>query len=387
MPGAIDRLYRTYRGLREVGRYAGLHPLRIHYHRRSGAALRRITGAPAISYTTFRYPLAPATRSEVALGGAAKLTYLTEAWPHTHPGCNVLYVVNSVFSRSLLEVVRAARRQGIQIVLNQNGVCHPALYEFNWRRANAILSELHSSASYVIYQSRFSKLSAERYLSATGAPWTILHNPVDTSHFSPGAGRMPADAEPVLLAIASRTNRYYRVKIALETLAVLRARMPRARLIVPGYDSTRFGDRQALQSIRRDACALGIPSGAIELPPAFTKQHVPEIFRRAHVLLHLSHHDPCPSVVAEAMACGCPVVCLGNGGTPELVGDRAGIVIPSELNWEKIVLPEPSQVAEAVTRILERWEEFSVGAVRQARDKCSLEDFLSRHRTIFEKLL
>lgn len=357
----------------------------MHHFRRAAAALKRVQGNTAISYGTLRYPLPPATRSEVTTGGAAKMTYLAEAYPHAYPDCNILYMVNSVFSRPLLEVVHAAREKGIRIVVNQNGVHYPALYEFNWKKANVILAELYASADYVIYQSQFAKISAERYLGSINVPWTILHNPVDTCHFNPKP-KTPIASGPLLMSIASRTNRFYRIEMSLATLANLRKSMPRARLIIPGYNPDRFGDRQAIRMIYRYAREKKIPADAIELLPSFTKQEAPDVLNRGHILLHISHNDPSPSFVVEAMACGLPIVYLANGGTPELVSDSAGIGIPSETNYEKAVLPDPVCIAEAVARIVEKWEDYSAEAHRHACDRFNLANFLSRHRAIFSQL-
>jgi glycosyltransferase involved in cell wall biosynthesis len=354
-------------------------------YRQAGAALKRTQGNIAISYGTLRYPLPPPTRFEAVSGGASKLTYLAEEFPHSYPSCSILYLVNSVFSRPLLEVVRAARKKSIPMVLNQNGVYHPALYEFDWKRANKILAELYATAQYVIYQSQFSRICAERYLGSIDVPWIILHNPVDTNHFTPM--RKPQIASgPVLLSIASRINSFYRIEISLAALANLRKTMPGARLIIPGYDSGHFGDRQAVQLIYAYAHAKQIPPDAIEILPPFSKQEAPAVLNRAHILLHISHHDSAPSFVLEAMACGLPAVFLANGGTPELVSDAAGIGIPSETNWEKAVLPDPVRITEAVTQIVERWEDYSAAARQHTCDRFNLADFRTRHRAIFSEL-
>ena len=384
MSGGLDYLYKIFRGLREIFRHSTVDRVGMHRCRRAGAALKRTDGGVAVSYGTLRYPLPPATRLEVVSGGTAKLTYLAEEFPHSFPACSLMYLVNSVFSRPMLEVVRAARRKRIPIVLNQNGVYSPALYEFDWRKANALLAELYTSAQYVIYQSRFSKTCAERYLRPIDAPWTILYNPVDTNHFIP-VQKPPISSGPLLISIASRTNRFYRIEMSLSALGILRKTMPGARLIIPGYDPGRFGDRRAIQSICKCARDKGIPLGAVELLPPFSKQEAPAILNRAHILLHISHNDPSPSFVSEAMACGLPAAYLANGGTPELMSDAAGIGIPSETNMERIDPPDPACIAEAVLRIVEKWDDYSAAARRHACAQFKLEDFLTAHRAIFNQ--
>lgn len=77
-------------------------------------------------------------------------------------------------------------------------------------------------------------------------------------------------------------------------------------------------------------------------------------------MIHLGWLDHCPNVVVEALSVGCPVICTDSGGTPELVREHGGIVIPEttqynyelldydkpyKLDWKDFTLPsEPGRV-------------------------------------------
>ena len=78
---------------------------------------------------------------------------------------------------------------------------------------------------------------------------------------------------------------------------------------------------------------LGL-EGHVEHVGRYPQRDAPELYRRAHLLLHTKVNDPCPNVVLEALACGVPVVHSASGGTPELVGE-AGVAVPSETTWEE----------------------------------------------------
>lgn len=58
----------------------------------------------------------------------------------------------------------------------------------------------------------------------------------------------------------------------------------------------------------------------IKLVPPVESVKLAEILRSHDVYLTASKDDPCSNAVAEALACGLPVVYLKSGGTPELVG-------------------------------------------------------------------
>lgn len=60
------------------------------------------------------------------------------------------------------------------------------------------------------------------------------------------------------------------------------------------------------------------------------REEVLDALEAADVFVFPSLHDSAGWSVAEAMAVGCPVVCLGSGGPPSLVGPGDGIVVPLE---------------------------------------------------------
>jgi len=61
------------------------------------------------------------------------------------------------------------------------------------------------------------------------------------------------------------------------------------------------------------------------------KENFKEYFQSADIFLLPSREDPLPLVALEAAKFGLPVICFADaGGTPELVGDDAGAVVPFE---------------------------------------------------------
>jgi glycosyltransferase involved in cell wall biosynthesis len=102
--------------------------------------------------------------------------------------------------------------------------------------------------------------------------------------------------------------------------------------------------------------------------------------------LHTKYNDPCPTIVLEAMACGVPVVYSASGGTPELVGDDAGIGIPAPLDWEKDHPPAANDLAQAVLDVGADLDERS-GAARARSLVFDARGWLARHHALFEDLL
>ena len=123
----------------------------------------------------------------------------------------------------------------------------------------------------------------------------------------------------------------------------------------------------------------------VDFAGRYAQRDAPELYRRAHVLLHPKVRDPCPNVVLEALACGVPVVHSASGGVPELVGD-AGIGVSSETTWERDVPPAPDALAEAVRAVLSSLDSYRERARARAVGHFDLAPWIERHKALFAEL-
>lgn len=344
-------------------------------------ALQRSGTGLAVTYLSPRFPKPPVSRREFAHGGAVKLTYLTENIPHQFPLANVLYAVSSVAHPLQFEILKIAKQKKLKIVVNQNGVAFPAWDGNNYEASNLSLKQLINFADFIIYQSQFCKDSAERYISPPDVQNAIIYNPVDPRLFSPDA--CPAKPETLTLLLGGNQYEKYRLELALQTLKALHRDVPNAKLIVTGNlwlprDEAEAWTKEALHDMNL--------TEHVTFTGTYAQTDAPALYSQAHLLLHTKYADPSPGLVLETMALGMPVVHLDNGGVPELVGD-AGIGVHVEHDWNKINLPDPQAMAEAVIQVYARREEFSQKARQRAVDLFSLEKFVAKHKEIFEKVL
>lgn len=353
--------------------------------RRSARQIRRLEGGPALCYLTSRFPAPPPSRSEAALGGAVKTTYLAERFPHSYPRCNLLYAVSSVHHPDAPGLVRAAKQRGLRVVLNQNGVYYRAWFGPGWEVHNRPLADVHGQADFVVYQSEFCKVSAERFLGSSAGPHTVLPNPVDLGHYQP-TGRA-REGELVIISAAASRDRAGRLQAAVETLRLVIAQGVRARLLIPGYDSGRPEDTEMMRLVGRWATGAGLSPGQVEFLPRYTRREAPSIFGRAHLLLHPVYNDPSPNVVGEALACGLPVVYSASGGVPELVGPDAGVGVPAPVDWEVYHQPDPAALAAGVQRVAGDLDRYAEAARARAEAMFALDAYLEAHGRIFEQLL
>ena len=75
-----------------------------------------------------------------------------------------------------------------------------------------------------------------------------------------------------------------------------------------------------------------------------------------------------------------------SGGTPELVGEDAGVGVPAPLDWDRDHPPAPADLAEAVGRVGERLPEYAAAA-RERSLRFDVRPWVERHREVFERLV
>lgn len=354
-------------------------PGRVAFRQR----LRRIRVAETDSMRlSFGWLDEPLRAGEARIGGGVKLAHLRERFGESREEFNILYLVSSVLHLvpHVEELVAWAKRQGGIVVWNQNGVAYPAWCGSNYPWFNAPMRRLRAQADYIIYQSEFCRACADRYLGPCEVSGEVLWNPVDVQAFSPAASVPPPHVWQLL---AMGTNHsFYRVKSSLETLAELMRRGISARLTIAGEMRWKDGDREVDEFIERERLR-----DYVQLLPPFSQAEAPEIYRRAHVLLHPKYKDPCPTVPIEAMACGIPVVGSRSGGMPELVPAAVGRLAEVPEDWTRDHSPAPEAFADAVCEIMADHAAFSRAARAWAEASFDRKKWVDRHGTLFTRFL
>lgn len=322
--------------------------------------------------------------AEQAYGGMVKFQRMQPMFPNANRRFNILYMVNNWKPRDWQALLWIARRKKAKIVCNQDGVAFPGWCKTGWEKKNANMAQFLHASDYVFYQSAFSKMSSDRFLGGPTRGWEILYNAVDTGIFTPS----PSDPDPKHLVLLLGGNQYsfYRLESALRTVALLGKQRPDVRLLITGKLNWISNEVNASRIAHQLLEELGIVE-QVEFLGFYRQEDASEVLRKGHILLHTKYNDPCPGLVIEAMACGLPVVYSASGGVPELVGPSAGVGVPAELNWERMIAPDPHAMAEAVLQVAERRAEFAEAARQRAVEKFDLQPWLRRHQDVFEKLI
>jgi glycosyltransferase involved in cell wall biosynthesis len=125
--------------------------------------------------------------------------------------------------------------------------------------------------------------------------------------------------------------------------------------------------------------AMADPSlkGRTTYVPWVSPESLPQYYGKMHCLCHAVWADACSSVVAEALACGVPVVVPEYGGPAEFVQPAGGVAIKGE-RWdygEEFC----RSMAAGVATVHDNWQDFALGARRQAEQHVSLEKMVDTY--------
>jgi len=268
------------------------------------------------------------------------------------------------------------KKRGTKLVVNQNGVYYPGWYGPEYAAANERhLAGYYRAANYIIFQSAFCEESSRRYLGDPSCPYRVLYNPVDTSIFLPAVGRGFIPYSPVFLStgIFYSEAREERLRLVLESFALVRMQLPQAQLIVAGHIAPQL----------EKVAALG--GDGVRFTGPYTRDEAPKIYQQGDIYLSTQFNDPCPSAVLEAMSCGLPVVHLACGGTPELVGE-AGIAVAVEKSWDRFEYPTPELFATAMLEAVRQRDSLSKIARQSCVERFDLQIWKQRHEEIFREV-
>ena len=203
----------------------------------------------------------------------------------------------------------------------------------------------------------------------------VIHNPVDLDAVRRAAAE-PLDAadqaawsHPVIVA-AGRLAEQKNYPLLIEAVALLRERMP-VRLLILGAGELEDALRRRIAELKLDD---SIVLGGFQKNPW-------KFMARADVFALTSRYEGFGNVMAEAMACGVPVVATASQGTRDIVRDGVdGFLVERH---------EPSAVAEALERVLRdssTRERLAAGA-RDGACRFALPAIAAAYARVFEGLL
>lgn len=214
-------------------------------------------------------------------------------------------VAHAFYPTDAAAALRWARRTGRPAVFSYMGVPQREVLAGRRLRLQLVTAAVRESDAVLA----LSEAAADAMRRWLGVDPRVIYPGVDLDRFSPGGHRSEA---PTIVCAAASDDARKRVDLLARAFRRVRRERPDARLLL---------DRP-----RRDPAVAeqlaGVSDGIefFDTPPG----GVVEAFRSAWVSALASYNEAFGLVLAEALACGTPVVGTRDGGIPEIV-DRPEI--------------------------------------------------------------
>jgi len=218
----------------------------------------------------------------------------------------------------------AASRRDIPVVGTLHTLEEPAPWSRAGLRMRLMARSLRRHADLVVAVSEHARFHHLEHLRLHPARVMTIHNGIDVAAFrNGGADRAVVRSELGIPAGAS----------LIVVVAVLRPPKGIDRLLralpdvieaVPAAHCLIVGDGEARPGLERLAADRGI---ADRVTFSGARADVPRMLAAADLFVLPSLTEALPTVVAEAMAAGLPVVATRVGGTPEMVDASTGVLV------------------------------------------------------------
>lgn len=148
----------------------------------------------------------------------------------------------------------------------------------------------------------------------------VTYNPVDTALFDISRGPPPAERREILFV--GRLERFKGAGRAVDAFRAIAEANPDWRFTV-------IGDGPEMPELRSRLAADPLLAARVALAGQLGKQDIARAMQRSAFLVLPSERETFGLVVAEAMACGLPVIVGDSTGATEFVGPGDGIAVPA----------------------------------------------------------
>ncbi len=227
--------------------------------------------------------------------------------------------------------------------------------------AKALVGFMGRQASKTIFISEY-QLSTYRRFLGRRTPVRVIYPGVPDAFF-----KRRATLDNCRVLTVCRLAPEKNLRFTLRVMAEVQKRMDVEYMIV--------GDGPERERLEVYARRLGVE---VTFLGRVRREVLPDVYSKADLFLLLSKTETFGLVLAEAMACGLPVVALKKGAVPEVVGD-GGILCEGRV----------SEVADAVIRVLKDKalrQTLSERAKRRAL-RFTFERFIEDHEEVYREVI
>ena len=240
----------------------------------------------------------------------------------------------------------AGIRTGTPTIFSHMGIPHRAAIANRRARMRLTLEAVRGAAACTAL-SEHARDAFDRWL---GVEAHVIPPPVDTERFSPGGER---SEHPTIVCAADAAEPRKRVDLLREAFAIVRRSEPRAQLLLDARSA----------------------------PDGVAMDDLPAVYRSAWVSALPSWGEAFGLVLAEALACGTPVVGANLHGIPEVIGgdDSIGRLFDGD---------DPQALARALLEAIELARDpRTAGRCRRRALEFTVQRCVERHQLLYDSVL
>lgn len=213
-----------------------------------------------------------------------------------------------------LTFVEAARMiEGVPLVQRLDGIWYNTKTEY--KKMNEPIKQTYDIADGVVFQSKFDRDFIIHHFG-DHKNYTIIHNGADQKMIEGMPSAEGLDAYDTVWSCASS---WINVDGSLRHNKRLNENIR--------YFQEHSGDRDILCIAGNVGDTENPDSSKIMFLGELSVYNLISLYKRSDWFIHLATQDHCPNVVVDAKVAGCKIVCASSGGTHEIAGKEAIIVV------------------------------------------------------------
>lgn len=194
-------------------------------------------------------------------------------------------------------------------------------------------------------------------------PVVVINNGIDLSIFSPAQEEhwncRRCEDKKIVLSVAADWGK----RKGLDILIKLAERLPEK------YQIVIVGTSERLDSL--------LPDNVISIHRTQDQRELAQIYSSASVFVNPTREENFPTVNIEALASGTPVITFATGGSPEIIDETCGMVVPCD---------DVDALRDAIIHAIEN-EAFSTAACIKRASQYDMKDRFEEYVMLYEGLL
>ena len=120
-----------------------------------------------------------------------------------------------------------------------------------------------------------------------------------------------------------------------------------------------------------------LPKDIISIHRTQNQRELAEIYSAADVFVNPTREENFPTVNMEALACGTPVITFDTGGSPEIIDEACGMVVPCD---------DTAALENAIRYIVQN-KPFSEACCRKCAEQFDMRDKFAEYVELYREII